>query len=185
MLPKDALKKLNDFLNTHEVPRLTETQLKATKVAPEKRLRNAGGYAQLKAFLKNKQEFKKNLTDAFEAFDNKKGKKHKTSEVYKKACISKAVFYKMLNQLPAKDTVILIAFALEVTIQKAEELLKNVGYSLRYCDHRDLIIRFCFENEITDILEINEVLKQEKERPLLKDKRNKPQINNLQTLPKC
>jgi len=178
MLPKNTFKKLEDFLKKHKVPRLTKTQPKATEKADagviHRRAKKAASKKiPIDASKPDYAQFKKKLMDAFKDFDNKKGKKHKMSEIYIKAYISKQVFYKMLERPPAKDTVILIAFALEVTLQKAEELLKNVGYSLEYCDYRDLIFRFCFENEITDILEINEVLKQEKERPLLKDKRNK------------
>jgi len=92
---------------------------------------------------------------------------HEYAEIYKKALISKQVFSKLFhNKSPSKDTVILLAFGLEYTLQEAEELLKHAGYFLGDCIKRDMILKYCFENEIFNIRDVNKLLEQEGERLL-------------------
>jgi hypothetical protein len=122
----------------------------------------------LNTYLKKKKIFMYILIDIL-----REREKHNYLEFYKKACISKQVFSSIYNyKLPAKDTVIKFAFALESTLQEAEELLKHAGYFLGDCIKRDLIFKFCFERKITDISEVNKLLEQEEERPLGSKKRN-------------
>ena len=64
-----------------------------------------------------------------------------------------------------------LAFALGATLEEAENLLKGAGYSFGFCVKRDLLLKSCFERGILDILEINEFLKREKEKPLVKSRK--------------
>jgi len=61
------------------------------------------------------------------------------------------------------------AFALEATVDEAKTLLGYAGYTFGDCVKRDLILKFCFENNITDFLDINEILKQQNQKPLAKE----------------
>ncbi|MCL2101618.1 MAG: hypothetical protein FWH22_07895, partial [Fibromonadales bacterium] len=107
-------------------------------------------------FLENKKTFYSVLMDAKEALDKKNGKKQKISKIYKKAYVSKQVFSSIFNGvIPQKDTVFKLAFALESSLEEAEEILKYAGYSFGNCIKRDLILKSCFEKGIIDILEIN------------------------------
>lgn len=86
--------------------------------------------------------------------------------------VSKQVFSGIVKgKIPLKDTVIKFAFALETTLGDAEYLLKCAGYSLGICVKRDMLLKSCFENGIMDILEINEILRKENEKPLLKSRK--------------
>jgi hypothetical protein len=181
MLAKNIRKELSDYLKKHDAPWLTSSQ-------EDREVPTLGGYPASKsedhdkialdAFLKNKKIFSGILMDAVNAFDQKKGEQHKFSEIYKKAFISKQVFSNVFNGgLPSKDTVFMFAFALEISAEEAEKLLKYAGYSFGDCVKRDLILKFCFEKKMTDILDINELLTNENERPLLKDRR-KPQTQS-------
>jgi len=189
MLPKNTFKKLKDFLKKHNAPWLRENKplLQMAKKAklPED-IKRVNQYdrtvvrincklkteSQLDDFLSNKQKFAHILMDAIGDFDRKKKKSHEYVEIYRKALVSKQVFSNVFNnKLPSKDTVIMFAFALELTLQEAEELLKRAGFFLGDCVKRDMIFRYCFENRIFDIREVNELLEQEKERLLVKDYR--------------
>jgi len=193
MLPKNTFKNLADFLKKHEILWLSEYQpeddsgpkpLGGSKPSGDyHNIKPLGGFivrptrdtptsniseeVSLEAFLKNKQIFSDILMDAFGDFDRKKGKGHKWPEMYKKACVKKQTFSNIFNhEMPSKDTVIMFAFAVEATLQEAEELLKSVGYSLGDCIRRDLIFIYCFENRIMNVSEVNELLKQHNETPL-------------------
>jgi hypothetical protein len=168
MLSKAIFKKLNEYLKKYEGPWLTDNN--ADDDVPK-----LGGYLDsrseepdriaLDAFLKNKKIFSQILMDAIRILDQKKGIEHKYSDFYKKAFVSKQVFSSIFNGgLPSKDTVFLFAFALEASVEEAEALLKHAGYSFGDCIARDLILKFCFAEKITEILEINELLKYKKER---------------------
>ena len=100
------------------------------------------------------------------------GKKSKFSQIYRKAFVSKQVFSGIVKgKVPLKDTVLKFAFAFGTSVEDAEYLLKCAGYSFGICVKRDMLLKSCFEQGITDILEINEILKRENEKPLLKNKK--------------
>jgi len=179
MISKTVLKKLDEYLTKYEGPWLTEP------IDEEDDVPTLGGYCDsksndseriaLEAFLKNKEIFSKILMEALHIFDTKKGISHKFSYIYKKAYVSKQVFHSVFHGcIPSKDTVLQFAFALESSVEEAESLLKFAGYSFGDCVKRDLILKFCFMNKMMELLEVNELLKHESERPFLKDSRAKP-----------
>ena len=93
----------------------------------------------------------------------------KDAEVYKKAGVSKQHFSKIRNQpdyRPTKPTAVAFAIALGLNIDEANELLGRAGFTLGNSSKFDLIIRYCIENGIYDIVQINLVL-YEFDQPLL------------------
>ena len=82
-------------------------------------------------------------------------------QFYKKAHIDRKLFSKLKTDYcykPNKTTAIKLCFALDLSITPAEELLKKAGYALSKSDPFDLVIRYCFACEITDIDIVNEIL---------------------------
>ncbi|MBE6146951.1 MAG: hypothetical protein E7168_01305 [Firmicutes bacterium] len=104
---------------------------------------------------KNENKFQKLL---FQHIDNKK---IKDSDVYNKVNIDRRLFSKIRNDYnyhPSKETVILLAIALELSEDELLDLLNSASYSLPKNNIFDLIIRFCFQKRIYDINKINELL---------------------------
>ncbi len=116
----------------------------------------------------NKNKYQKNINEALRAFYEKKGR-FKNADIYRNADISKQTFYDLLKLPRSKETLIKVAFVLEVTLKKAKELLESAGYSFRDSSNRDLVFEFCFKRGIFDFIEINELLKQNNEKPLIKE----------------
>ena len=88
-------------------------------------------------------------------------KNMKDSEVYNKVNIDRRLFSKIRcndNYKPSKDTIILLSLSLELNINELNELLNSANYSLSNNNIFDLIIKFCFINNIYNINTINEYL---------------------------
>ena len=85
----------------------------------------------------------------------------KDSDIYNKAFIDRRLFSKIRsdkNYHPSKETVILLAIALELNEKELDDLLESASYSLPKNNKYDLIIRFCFINKIFKLTDINELL---------------------------
>ena len=85
----------------------------------------------------------------------------KDSDVYNKVHIDRRLFSKIRsnkNYHPSKETVILLAIALELSEKELDELLESASYSLPKNNKYDLIIRFCFINKIFKLMDVNELL---------------------------
>lgn len=83
------------------------------------------------------------------------------TEVYKKAGIDRKHFSKIRSNPdyhPGKNTIIALAFALELTKKETDKLLSSAGYSLSESDTSDLIIQFCIEKKIYNLHYVNEAL---------------------------
>jgi len=90
---------------------------------------------------------------------NQKG--YSSKEFYKKAHIDRKLFSKLKTDYcyhPNKITAIKICFALELSYDETEFLLKKAGFALMNWDFFDLVISYCFKKEITDIDIVNEIL---------------------------
>ena len=88
-------------------------------------------------------------------------KNMKDSDVYNKVNIDRRLFSKIRcndNYKPSKNTVILLSLSLELNIDELDKLLTSVNYSLSNNSISDLIIKFCFLNNIYDVNTINEYL---------------------------
>ena len=85
----------------------------------------------------------------------------KDSDVYNKVHMDRRLFSKIRSNKdyhPSKETVLLLAFALELSESEMEQLLDSASYSLPRNNHYDLIIRFCFINKIYSIMYVNDLL---------------------------
>ena len=85
----------------------------------------------------------------------------KDSDVYNKVDIDRRLFSKIRSNKdyhPSKETVILLGLALELDENEIEDLLKSASYSLPMNNTYDLIIRFCFKENIYDLNQVNEFL---------------------------
>lgn len=93
----------------------------------------------------------------------------KDVEVYKKANIDRKLFSKIKSNIdynPSKRTALAFAIALELNLDETLDLLGRAGMTLSSSNEFDIIMKYCIENRITDIIEINCILF-EYDQPLL------------------
>ena len=82
-------------------------------------------------------------------------------EVYKRAHLDRRIFSKIRNEkayMPAKKTVLAIAFAMKLDFKETNTLLARAGYWLSTSRKEDVIAAYFVENQIYDLFLINEVL---------------------------
>ena len=109
-------------------------------------------------FIAQHEKFNNFQTMLFKLIDERN---LKDSDVYNKVHIDRRLFSKIRsdkNYHPSKETIILLAMALELKENELEELLDSASYSLPKNNKYDLIIRFCFINKIFNLTDINELL---------------------------
>jgi hypothetical protein len=83
------------------------------------------------------------------------------AEIYKKAGIDRRHFSKIRCDKyyqPKKVTAIALCMALQLSIEETTELLQIAGYSLSNSDTGDLVVKFCIEKGIYNLIEVNEAL---------------------------
>jgi len=83
------------------------------------------------------------------------------AEVYRKAQISRSHFNKIKNDPNyhvQKETVMAFLLALKLDFATASELLGKAGYTFTNSSKFDLIIRYCIEYGIYDVMEANQLL---------------------------
>ena len=82
-------------------------------------------------------------------------------EVYKKADVDRKLFSKIRtlpDYHPNKNTLVKLCLSMQLDIEEAESLLETAGYSLSRSIKTDLILRYCFQNKIFDVITVNEIL---------------------------
>ena len=80
---------------------------------------------------------------------------------YKKANVSKQTWHKLMTDKfyrPNKKTAVSFAIALELSLEETQNLLSSVGFVLSDSSLSDVIIKYCLENEIYDVFEIDSIL---------------------------
>ena len=85
----------------------------------------------------------------------------KDSAVYNRALVSKQVFSKIRNNpnyTPKKPTCIALALALELDFAETQEFLAHAGYTLSKSYLFDVIIMYCIENKIYNVVFVNDLL---------------------------
>lgn len=84
-------------------------------------------------------------------------------DVYKRAGIDRKLFSKIRSNPachPRKNTVVALALALKLDLQETEDLLARAEYALSPSNKGDLIIRYCIQHEIYDLMTVNFALEQ-------------------------
>ena len=83
-------------------------------------------------------------------------------DFYKAANISKQSFSSIISKKcnPSLSTCIKIVFTLHANNHECKYLLKKAGYTLPSSSKYSLIIRYCIENKIYDLYELNKLLEE-------------------------
>ena len=82
-------------------------------------------------------------------------------EVYKRANVDRKLFSKIRcseDYIPKKKTIVALAIALRLSLDDTKDLLDSAGLTLTNNSKADVIVRFCIENGIYDIFEVNALL---------------------------
>ena len=110
---------------------------------------------------KNKEKAEDFVSYLFELMD-KRGYKDKDPELYKKANISRQLWSSIISgkSMPGLNTILKIVFALELDNHECKYLLKKAGFTLASNSKFSLIIRYCIENKIYDLLIVNQYLEE-------------------------
>ncbi len=98
---------------------------------------------------------------AYKLYDLIQEKKMSPVECYKKANVSKQTWHKIetdQNYKPNKKTVLSFAIALELSLPQTQALLNSVGFVLSNSSLFDVIIMYCIEHKIYNVLEIDSIL---------------------------
>lgn len=156
MLNEKLKKELEQYINDHlvvELHAMHEIRWEEELLYTTKEM----AIPEIDDFIKEKKKptFQQSL---FELIDEKG---LKDSEVYKKAGIDRRHFSKIRSNLdyqPKKNTVLALALALELDLEKTEDLLHSAGFSMTPSDKGDLIIQFFLEKQNYNIHEINQAL---------------------------
>ena len=121
-------------------------------------LKRAKSSSDISTFIEQAEQYSDFQTLLFKMIDDRE---LKDSDVYNKVHIDRRLFSKIRNNKdyhPSKETVLLLAFALELSESEMEQLLDSASYSLPRNNKYDLIIRFCFINKIYNIMNVNDLL---------------------------
>ena len=81
--------------------------------------------------------------------------------VYKKACIDKKFFSKIISNkdyVPKKHTVMALGLALELPLDEYEAFLASAGYAFMPSSKFDMIVKFCVINQIYNLINVDVIL---------------------------
>ncbi len=85
----------------------------------------------------------------------------KPSKIYNSAGVSKQVFSKInsnSNYQPSKATAIAFCLALNLNLEETQDLLARAGFTLSKSSLFDVIIMYCIENKIYNVVFVNDIL---------------------------
>ena len=149
MLDESLIKSLDSYISRHYISTGGHEVKVRYSISIE-------GYQQLDEAIQEEQQ---SLADYIREWLIKKGRED--IDVYKEAGLDRRVFSKIRNEKsyhPGKNTTIAIALALHLSREEAGEFLSFIGYSLNKMQKEDVVIRFCFDNQIYDVMVVNELL---------------------------
>jgi DNA-binding phage protein len=88
---------------------------------------------------------------------------HDNVSLYTKANISKQSWSDLFSgkKKPTMNTILKIVFALGLSNDECKLLLKKLDYTLASSSKRNLVIRYCLENKIYSLIDVNEALTKE------------------------
>ena len=107
------------------------------------------------------KQTKNQETFSFFILNKMKEEKIKSTDFYKAADLTRDLFSKInchRDYLPSKITAIKCCLGLRLNISEAEYFLSLAGYSLSLSLPFDLAIRYCIENQIFQVIEVNNFL---------------------------
>ena len=149
---------IKDLLNKYIKDNLSETKFFKQKMSFRECACSCLEDSSIDDYIDNNKDEKKFQKLLFKYIDERN---LKDSDVYNKVNIDRRLFSKIRsdeNYHPSKETVILLGFALRLNEDEITDLLESASYSLPKNNVFDLIIRFCFINEIYNINDVNELL---------------------------
>jgi hypothetical protein len=150
MLDQKILNELETYINGHLIFELQESMYYIDVKAESLHI-------ELDDYIKNNQ--KPTLQEVLFLFIDEKGVSD--SHVYKSAGIDRKHFSKIRSRAdyrPKKSTVIALGLGLKLGEEEFEKLLESGGYSLSDSETADLVIKFCLEKKIYDVMQVNEYL---------------------------
>ena len=82
------------------------------------------------------------------------------SDVYLKATIDRRTWSKIVSSKikPSLEMSVKIAFGLELSNEECKIMLKKLNYTLSSSSEFALVIRFCLENKIYNLVDVNQLL---------------------------
>jgi hypothetical protein len=92
-------------------------------------------------------------------------------ELYKKAFIDRRLYSQIMGERhyqPSKNTAIAFGIALELPYESFKIFLQSAGFALNHNSDFDLVIKFCVQNGVYEIMTVNELLDARK-LPLLRN----------------
>ena len=86
----------------------------------------------------------------------------KDPEIYNKANITKQNWSSFMSgkSVPSLKTLLKVVFAMKLTNHECKYLLKKMGFTLSSSSKFSLVIRYCIENKIYDLYDVNKLLEE-------------------------
>ncbi|MDM8534347.1 XRE family transcriptional regulator [Clostridiaceae bacterium HSG29] len=151
MISDKILNEIEEFIDNYLVDYLVMYESKMAYADSEE------DFIDLETFIKNnkKPSFKEILFDFIDKKDLN------DSVIYKKAMITRKHFSKIRcndDYHPSKKTAIQFALALELNEKNCNSLLESASYTLSLNNEFDLIIKFCIQKKIYNLIDVNYAL---------------------------
>lgn len=155
-IKKELLNYINRNMELYDFERCSAPVFGKAKMCSDIRYEESS--ARIDEYINENKEYSDFQTLLFKYIDDRN---LKDSDVYNKVHIDRRLFSKIRsdkNYHPSKETIILLGLSLELSEKEIVKLLESASYSLPKNNHYDLIIRFCFINNIYSINKVNELL---------------------------
>jgi hypothetical protein len=183
MINQDIIERLRAFIKDNYILQSAvcydiEPMVQADHMeAPAKVQRHAAAMVQslsaavtnVNQFIRDKQE---EDTFAIRLKHKMQEKKMTPKELYSAADIDRRLFSKINTDKdyhPTKSTAIALGMALHLDNGEMTDLLDSAGFTLTNTSITDLVILFCIENKIYNIMDVNSLLFETGEKPLGRD----------------